>query len=734
MARKKTAIKAEEDFTKQNPAKDQDITETLEVNYMPYAMSVIISRAIPEIDGFKPAHRKILYTMYKMGLNSTAHRTKSANVVGETMKLNPHGDMSIYETMVRLTRDYQALLHPFIDSKGHFGTHYSTEAFAASRYTNVRLDEFCQEIFRGIDKNAVDFIPNYDNTQTEPKLLPTSFPNILVSQNTGIAVGIATRICSFNLEEVCNATIEVLSDPSCDVDKILDIMPAPDFSGGGILLYDRAQMAEIYKTGKGSFKMRARYKYDAKSNCIEIDEIPDSTTVEAIHDKICDIIKNDTIKEISDCRDETDLSGLKYVIDLKKGADVEKIMAKLFKMTPLESTISPNFNVIINQNPYQLGVIGILNEWIRFRLGCVRRECEFDLNKKLEKLHLLEGLGKILLDIDKAIKIIRGTKKESEVVPNLMTGFSIDKIQADYIADIKLRHLNREYILNRIAETDKLRREIAELEKLIKSEKLQKKLIIKQLEEIKAKYKKPRKTQIVPIHEVTTYVKEETVEDYPVRIVMTREGYFKKITLQSLRGNDEQTVKTGDEVILNEERANVDTLLFFSNKAQCYKGKVADFETTKSSLMGDFVPVKLKFDKGEDFLFLKPLKEYDPATNIIFIFENGKGVKVPITAYETKGNRSKLKGAYSDKSPIVAAFSEDGGTPVELVIWSNDGKCIQISSSLIPQSTTRSAQGVTLFSLKKNGKVEKAELFDGDRMKFAKSPKKIKIPATGVGV
>lgn len=733
MARKRSVKKAEEDFSVQKPSRDQAITETLEINYMPYAMSVIISRAIPEIDGFKPSHRKILYTMYKMGLNSTAHRTKSANVVGETMKLNPHGNASIYETMIRLTRDYEALLLPFIDSKGHFGKHYSTEAAAAERYTNVRLEGVCQEIFRGIDKNAVDFMPNYDNTMTEPRLLPTAFPNILVSQNSGIAVGMATRICSFNLEEVCNATIEVLNDPSCDIDKILDIMPAPDFSGGGTILYDRAQMAEIYKTGKGTFKMRARYKFDEKANCIEIDQIPDSTTVEAIHDKVYDIIKNDTIKEIVDCRDETDLSGPRFTIDLKKGTDYEKVMLKLFKMTPLESTISPNFNVIINQNPYQLGIKEIIDEWIKFRLGCVRRESIFDLEKKLEKLHLLEGLGKILLDIDKAIKIIRGTKKESDVVPNLMSGFSIDEIQADYIAEIKLRHLNREYILNRIAETDKLRREIAELEKLVKSEKLLKKLIIKQLEAIKEKYKMPRKTVLVPLHETNVFVKEE-VENYPVRIVMTREGYFKKITLQSLRGNDEQTVKTGDEVILNEERENADTLLFFSNKAQCYKAKVADFDTTKSSLMGDYAPVKLKFDKGEEFLYLKPLKEYDEKTNIIFVFENGKGVKVPITAYETKGNRSKLKGAYSDKSPIVAAFCEEGGAPVELVLWDSTGKCIQLSSALIPQSATRSAQGVTLFSLKKNQKVAQARIYDPETMKFAKSPKKIKIPATGVGV
>lgn len=734
MAKKKLSKKAMDDFAMQSVARDQEITETLEINYMPYAMTVIISRAIPEIDGFKPAHRKILYTMYKMGLNSTAHRTKSANVVGETMKLNPHGDASIYDTLVKLTRDYEAHLHPFIDSKGHFGKHYSTEASAAARYTNVRLDAISQEIFSGIDKNAVDFVPNYDNTMTEPSLLPTTFPNILVAQNSGIAVGLATKICSFNLEEVCNSTIEVLNNPSCDVDKILDIMPAPDFSGGGILLYDRAQMAEIYKSGKGSFKMRARYTYDEKSNCIEVTEIPDSTTIEAIDEKITKMMKSDKLREVSDCRDETDLSGPKYVIDLKKGVDPEKTMLKLFKSTPLESVISPNFNVIINKVPYQLGIVEIINEWIKFRIQCVRRESEFDLNRKKEKLHLLEGLGKILLDIDKAIKIIRGTKKESEVVPNLMEGFSIDKVQAEYIAEIKLRHLNREYILNRIAETDKLRREIADLEKLINSEKLLKKHIVKQLEVIRDKYKIPRKTELVPIHEATVYAKEEEVENYPVRIVMTRDGYFKKITLQSLRGNDEQTVKVGDEVILNEERENIESLLFFSNKAQCYKAKVADFDTTKSSLKGDFVPVKLKFDKGEDFKFLKPLKEYDEKTNMVFIFANGKGVKVPISLYETKGNRSKLKGAYSDKSDIVGIFCEEKGAPVELVLWSNEGKCIQISSSLIPKSATRSAQGVTLFTLKKNCVLEKAEVFDQATMKFSKSPKKIKIPATGVGV
>ncbi len=733
MAKKKENKKDISNFENQKEPTIQLITDTLETNYMPYAMSVIISRAIPEIDGFKPSHRKLLYTMYKMGLLTATSTVKSANIVGATMRLNPHGDMAIYETLVRMTRAHEAHLHPLVDSKGSFGKHYSsTMAFSASRYTEAKLSKIASEVFRGIDKNSVDFVPNYDNTLEEPSLLPTAFPNILVFQNMGIAVGMATRICSFNLAQVCDATCEVLENPTCDVDRILDIMPAPDFSGGGIILYDRREMYEIYKTGRGSFKMRSKYRYDKKANCIEVVEIPDSSTIESILNKINELIKLNKLKEVSDCRDEIGLDGFKLTIDLKKGVDPDKLMLKLFKLTPLENTISANFNVIIKQQPLQLGVLGIINEWIKFRVGCVRRECIYDLEQKKNKLHLLMGLGKILLDIDKAIEIIRGTTREKDVIANLMAGFSIDEVQAEYIAEIKLRHLNREYILNRVQETEILKKEIAKLEGIIADDKKIKKIIVKQLIEIKEKYGIERKSEIVELNSAEKYVEVQVEENYPVQIVMTREGYFKKITFQSLRGNDEQALKVGDEVIYNAQAENRDELLFFTDKAQCYKSKVSAFETTKSSLMGDFVGAKLEFDKDEKFLFMKPLSKYDEKVNMIFIFENGKGVRVPITNYETKSNRGKLKKAYCEKTPIVAAFCENK-EGVEIVMYSSDGKAIQISSDIIPINNTRNSQGVTLFSLKKNATLVKAEINDGS-IKFDKSPKKIKIPAVGVAV
>lgn len=731
MAKKKENKKDISNFENQKEPTIQLITDTLETNYMPYAMSVIISRAIPEIDGFKPSHRKLLYTMYKMGLLTATSTVKSANIVGATMRLNPHGDMAIYETLVRMTRAHEAHLHPLVDSKGSFGKHYSsTMAFSASRYTEAKLSKIASEVFRGIDKNSVDFVPNYDNTMEEPSLLPTAFPNILVFQNMGIAVGMATRICSFNLAQVCDATCEVLENPTCDVDRILDIMPAPDFSGGGIILYDRREMYDIYKTGRGSFKMRSKYRYDKKANCIEVIEIPDSSTIESILNKINELIKANKLKEVSDCRDEIGLDGFKLTIDLKKGVDPDKLMLKLFKLTPLENSISANFNVIIKQQPLQLGVLGIINEWIKFRVGCVRRECIYDLEQKKSKLHLLIGLGKILLDIDKAIEIIRGTTREKDVVANLMAGFSIDEVQAEYIAEIKLRHLNREYILSRVQETEQLKKEIAKLEGIISDDKKIKKIIVKQLGEIKEKYGIERKSEILELDSAEKYVEVQVEENYPVQIVMTREGYFKKITFQSLRGNDEQALKVGDEVIYNAQAENRDELLFFTDKAQCYKSKVSAFDTTKSSLMGDFVGAKLEFDKDEKFLFMKPVSKYDEKVNMIFIFENGKGVRVPITNYETKSNRGKLKKAYCEKTPIVAAFCENKEA-VEIVMYSSDGKAIQISSDLIPINNTRNSQGVTLFSLKKNATLVKAEINDGSII-FDKSPKKIKIPAVGV--
>lgn len=710
----------------------QPITETLEKNYMVYAMSVIISRAIPEIDGFKPSHRKLLYTMYKMGLMN-GERTKSANVVGQTMKLNPHGESAIYETLVRLTRDNESLLHPFVDSKGSFGKQYSTSmAYAASRYTSVKLDPICAEIFKGIDKNAVDFVPNYDNTTVEPVLLPTTFPNILVSPNMGIAVGMASRICSFNLSEVCDGAIQVLHNPLTDVDQMLDILKAPDFPGGGYVLYDRQQFAEIYRTGRGSFKLRARYEYDKTENCINILEIPYSTTIEAIQKAITDLIKEGKLKEVTDFRDEIGLQGFRLTIDLRRGTDPELLMAKLFKMTPLECEFSCNFNVLIDGVPKQLGVIDVLKEWIIFRIKCVRRELTHDLNIKKDKLHLLLGLSKILLDIDLAIKIIRETKNEKDVVPNLMKGFSIDEIQAEYIADIKLRNLNREHILNRLREIEELKNEIAELEDVIASDSKIKKIIVKQLQAVKAKYAKPRRTQIIYEDEIIEYKEESMIENYNVKFIFTKEGYFKKITLASLRGNDEQTLKDGDYIVSSEDGENNQELIFFSDRCQCYKAKASDFENVKASMLGDYIPAKLNFDDGEQAIFMKNISEYNESHNFVFIFENGKGVRVPVTAYETKTNRKKLTGAYSASSPIVAIFYES--EPFDIMLVSNNRKAIVINSSLIPQMSTRSSSGTKLFNLKKGTVVEAAFKDFEQRFENAKSYKKTKIPASGVTI
>ncbi len=716
------------------PATPQPITETIEKNYMPYAMSVIISRAIPEIDGFKPAHRKLLFTMYKMGLLK-GNRTKSANVVGATMQYNPHGDMSIYETMVRLTKDNEALLHPLVDSKGSFGKQYSSDmAFAASRYTEVKLAEICNELFSGIDKDAVDMIDNYDSTKKEPRLLPTTFPNVLVCPNEGIAVGMASKICSFNLSEVCDGAIQLLRNPSTTVDQLLDIIKAPDFPGGASIIYNREKMREIYETGHGGFKMRAKWQYDKANNCIEILEIPYCTTIEQIIKAVADIVndKNGKLKEISDMRDEIGLHGFKLAIDLKKGSDPELVMNKLYKLTPLESQFSCNFNVLIDSSPMVLGVKQILEEWIKFRVGCVRRELSFDLNKKQEKLHLLMGLGKILLDIDKAIKIVRETKLEKDVVPNLMEGFGVDKIQAEYIAEIKLRHLNREYIMNRIQEIEELQREIAELEALIASEKATKNYIAAQLRDIKKKYHKDRRTELIYDDEIEEFEIKEEVEDINYRIVLTREGYFKKITMASLKGSDTQKVKDGDEIVYNADANSQNELIFFTDKANAYKAKVADFDNCKASEFGKFIPVELGFDEGEKVFSMVVVTEYNPNHNMIFIFENGKGARVPLTSYQTKNNRRKLVGAFSDASPIVAAIKET--EPTDVMLISNINKAIIVNSELISLKTTRNAQGITLYTLRKNQRITEAITNQADRYANLKKYKKTKIPATGTAL
>ena len=710
----------------------QPITETIESNYMPYAVSVMVSRAIPEIDGFKPSHRKLLYTMYKMGL-LTGHRTKSANIVGETMKLNPHGDASIYETMVRLTRGNAALLHPFIDSKGSFGKQYSTIAFAASRYTEAKLDTFCQEIFSGIDKNAVDMIDNYDSTMKEPKLLPTTFPNILVSANMGIAVGLASSICSFNLVEICDATIALLKSPRTDIDKLMTIVKAPDFPGGGYVVYDEEQIRKVYETGKGPIRLRGRYTYDKDANCIEITEIPYSTTVEAIMKEITELFKQGKLKEIIEVRDETDIKGLKIAIDLKKGTDPEQIMQKLYKFTPLEDNFACNFNVLIDSVPKQLGIRGILVEWIRFRTECLTREFNYELAKKNARLHLLLGLGKILLDIDKAVKIVKETEKDEDVVPNLMAGFGIDKEQAEYIADIKLRHLNREYIMNRLADIENLRKEIAMLNELLEDELKMKAYMVKQLMDVKKKYGKPRRTEIIEASEVKSFNKEIMIEDYVARLFYTKDGYLKKITQQSLRGNSEQKLKEGDELVFEGDVNNKDEVIFFTDKCQLYFAKISDFDLTKASDIGTYVPNKLKFDDDEHPVFMKINPVFDEKQNIIFVFENGKAVRVPSNQYATQGARKKLKKAFSDTSPIVGIVWESKDDK-HILIVNSESKAILIRPSLIPIKTTRTSIGTTVFAMNLKKKQKIVAVYDDYEKKYpdAMAYRKIKIPATGV--
>ncbi len=714
------------------PITPQPITETIEKNYMPYVMTVIVSRAIPEIDGFKPSHRKLLYTMYKMGL-LTGARTKSTNIVGATMKLNPHGDAAIYETMVRLTRGNGALLHPFVDSKGNFGKQYSSDmAYAASRYTEAKLDTFCGEIFGGIDKNAVDMTDNYDATMQEPVLLPTAFPNVLVSPNMGIAVGMASKICSFNLGEICDGTIAMLENPETTTEELLDIIKAPDFSGGAGIIYDREKLRHIYETGEGSFTLRARYVYDKAENCIEVLEIPYSTTIELILKKITDMIKDGSLREVTDARNEIDLHGFKLTLDLRRGTDPDKLMAKLFKKTPLQDNFACNFNILVDGTPRTMGVREILTEWIRFRMGCVRRELTFDLEKKNEKMHLLVGLGEILLDIDKAIKIVRETEKEKDVVPNLMQGFSLDEVQAEYIAEIKLRHLNREYIVERIAEIENLQKEIDELRSILGSEKKLKKYIAKQLKKIKDKYAIPRKTRLIFEDDIAGYAEEERVENYGVRLVLTRDGFFKKITHQSLRastlrGSDEHKLKDGDAVIFEEDAENIDEILFISDKQKIYKSRVCEFEQVKASSLGEFVPAKLDFDVGERVVAMKALKKYEPTHNIVYVFANGKGVRVPVSSYETKGNRKKLVAAYSDAAPLVAALYES--EPFDMLIGTKAGKGAIVSTKLLPVKTTRTSIGSNIVVLKKDDEVAFALKDFAKKYPETAGLRKTKIPA-----
>ena len=699
MAKKKTEPKAVHPTADPNvmglrgTVVEQPITSTLDENYMPYAMSVIVSRAIPEIDGFKPSHRKLLYTMYKMGL-LTGNRTKSANIVGQTMRLNPHGDQAIYETMVRLAKGNESLLHPFVDSKGNFGKVYSRDmAYAASRYTEAKLAPICAELFRDLDCDAVDFVDNYDNTTKEPALLPTTYPNVLVSANQGIAVGMASQICGFNLEEVCDTTIQLLKNPDHDIATTL---LAPDFSTGGQILCDPEELGRIYETGRGGVKVRAKYRYLKSENIIEIYEIPYSTSLEAILDKVSELMKAGKIKEISDMRDETDLSGLKLAVDLKRGADPDKLMQKLFRLTPLQDTVSCNFNILIAGMPRVLGVRELLEEWLAWRTECVRRRVYFILHKKQEKLHLLQGLKRILLDIDKAIEIIRQTEEEAEVVPNLMIGFGIDQVQAEYVAEIKLRNINKEYILKRVQETASLEGEIEDLEDTLKKPARIRKIIVSELEDVRKKYAQPRKTEIIYSHEVEYEEEPEDIPDYPVTLFLSREGYFKKITPLSLRMGGDQKFKEGDELFRRVEATNNTELMFFTDRQQVYKVRAADFADSKASLLGDYLPTKLGMDEDEKVIDMVLPGDY--SGHLLFFFENGKCARVALSAYATTSNRRKLTGAYSDKSPLTALLhlTEDR----ELALISTEPRALLLHTSLLAPKSTRSTQGVAVMNIK----------------------------------
>lgn len=726
MAKKKKETVTEEFVPAE--VREQMITDTLETNYMPYSMSVIISRAIPEIDGFKPAHRKLLYTMYKMGLLSpNADRTKSANVVGSTMKLNPHGDMAIYETMVRLTRGNEALLHPFVDSKGSFGKQYSRMAFAASRYTEVKLDSFCAELFSGIDKDAVDFVDNYDSTMKEPKLLPVTFPNVLVTPNMGIAVGMASSICSFNLAEICDTTIGIIKDENFDISTTL---LGPDFSTGGNIIYNKEQMDLIYNTGKGTVKIRSKYKFDKSTNCIEVYEIPYTTDAETIIDKLADLVKSGRVKEITDVRDEIDLNGLKIAIDVKRGTDPDKLMTKLFKLTSLEDEFSCNFNILISGTPMLLGVRDIILEWHAYRSECLKREIYYDLQQKTELLHLLEGLEKILLDIDRAIAIIRRTENDADVIPNLCEGFNIDELQAGYVADIKLRNLNKEYILKKTAQIKSLKEEIEELESILKSPSKLNRLIIKQLTQIKEKYGKPRKTDII-YDTVEVYDdSQQEEEEFTAFAVCTAEGYFKRITFQSLRGSDVQKLKEGDSIMFSGELSSKAELIFFTDKAQAYKTRLSAFENVKASSLGEYVPVKLGFEADEKVIFFTAVQDFDK--RLFIAFENGKCVIIPMAGFATKNNRKKLTAAFCSTQPVARIMTLEKGEEKDVFIKTHLGKALVVNTALVPLKSTRTSMGVQVISLKPNDRVDFVCPVEAMAKKPMPKYRKTKIPSAGM--
>ncbi len=701
----------------------EPITVTLEKNYMPYAMSVIVSRAFPEIDGFKPSHRKLLYTMYKMGL-LTGPKTKSANIVGQTMKLNPHGDQAIYETMVRLARGNEALLHPYIDSKGNFGKAYSSDmAYAASRYTEAKLDPICNELFGDIDKDTVNFVPNYDNTMMEPELLPVTFPSILVNSNVGIGVSMASAVCPFNLKELCEATISIIRDPNFDA---LETMKGPDFPGGGYMIHDADKLRQIFDTGRGAVKIRAKYSFDKSANCIEITEIPPTTTVEAIIEKIIELSKGG-MKEVAYIRDETDLSGLKIAIDLKRGVDPDALMRKLYQLTPLQDSFSANFNILVHGYPKVLGVNAIIREWIDFRMDCVRRRTRFDLKKKEERLHLLEGLEKILLDIDKAIKIVRETDEESEVVPNLMIGFSIDEIQAEYVAEIKLRHLNREFILDRIADIEQLQKDIADMRDILGSDRKIKLIIIDELKKVAEKYGQPRKTEVIYLDDEPEEKIVKEVPDYPCKLFLTKGGYFKKITMQSLRMSGEQKLKENDVISTELESNNRADLLFFTDKANVYKAKASSFADSKASLLGDYIPVTLKFEEGENVVAMVATVDYSGC--LMFVYKNGKAAKVPLSSYETKTNRKMLNKAYSVKSELVEILDIKDGASI--MLRSTNGRAIIFNTGMILPKAARDTQGVQAMTLKAKSEVESAHIISEEKAAELSKYRTKTLPAAG---
>lgn len=701
----------------------EPITVTLEKNYMPYAMSVIVSRAFPEIDGFKPSHRKLLYTMYKMGL-LTGQKTKSANIVGQTMKLNPHGDQAIYETMVRLARGNEALLHPYIDSKGNFGKAYSSDmAYAASRYTEAKLDPICNELFSDIDKETVNFVPNYDNTMMEPELLPVTFPSILVNSNVGIGVSMASAVCPFNLQELCEATISIIRDPDFDA---LETMKGPDFPGGGYMIYDKDKLRQIFDTGRGTLKIRARYSYDKDANCIEITQIPPTTTVEAIIEKVIELAKGG-MKEVAYIRDETDLNGLKIAIDLKRGVDPDELMRKLFIKTPLQDSFSANFNILVHGYPRVLGVNAIIREWIAFRLDCVKRRISFDLRKKEEKLHLLRGLEKILLDIDKAIKIVRETDEETDVVPNLMIGFSIDEIQAEYVAEIKLRHLNREFILNRISDIENLENDIAQMKDTLGNERKVKLIIIDELKRVSEKYGQPRRTEIIYVDDEPLEKISEAIPDYPCRLILTKEGYFKKITMQSLRMSGEQKLKENDVIAQEFDATNRADILFFTDRGNVYKTKASAFSDSKASLLGDFIPVVLKFEEGENVISMVATTDYSGC--LMFVYSNGKAAKVPLGSYETKTNRKMLSKAYSTKCRLTQLLNVGEGSDV--MLRSTNGRAIVFNSGMILPKTTRDTIGVQVMTLKAKSEVEAAFVLTDEQASELTKFRTKTLPAAG---